>query len=188
MILGRNGVSLPVSASTLVEPVSVAFDGKRLFVGDAALHRVLVWNSLPTADDQPADAVLGQPDFNTFALSDAPGAASLHTPTALASDGTNLFVGDGADHRILIFYSRRDLSLVNEAVTNSASLLPAPFAPGTLITINGSGLSDSSEIAPDSNAEALPFELAGAQVISTVRRCPCTPSRLGKFKFNCLTT
>ncbi len=163
VILGRNGVSFPVSASTIVEPVSVAFDGKRLFVGDAALHRVLVWNSLPTVDDQPADAVLGQPDFSTFTLSDTPGAASLHTPTALASDGTNLFVGDGADHRILIF-TPGDLSLANEAVTNSASLLPPAFAPGTLITINGSGLSDSTETAPDSSATALPFELAGAQV------------------------
>jgi uncharacterized protein (TIGR03437 family) len=163
VILGRNGIPFPVSASTLIEPISVAFDGKRLFVGDAALHRVLVWNSLPATDDQPADAVLGQPDFTAFTLSDTPGSASLHTPSALASDGTNLFVGDSADHRILLF-SPGDLSLPNDAVINSASLLPAAFAPGTLITIKGSGLSESSETAPDSSAEALPFELAGAQV------------------------
>lgn len=163
VILGRNGASFPVSASTLLEPVSVAFDGKRLFVGDAALHRVLIWNSLPTVDDQPADAVLGQPDFATIALSDTPGAASLHTPSALASDGTNLFVGDRGDHRILIF-TPGDLNLANDAAINSASLLPAPFAPGTLITINGKELSDSTESAADGEAQALPYELGGVQV------------------------
>ena len=62
-VLGRSGSAAPITANSLVDPTSVAFDGKRLFVGDAALHRVLVWNNLPVADDQPADAVLGQPDF-----------------------------------------------------------------------------------------------------------------------------
>ncbi len=48
--LGRSTNDLSaVSASTIVDPVSVAFDGKRLFVGDAALHRILIWNSLPAS-------------------------------------------------------------------------------------------------------------------------------------------
>ena len=64
VVLGRSGSAASISANTLVDPTSVAFDGKRLFVGDAALHRVLVWNNLPVADDQPADAVLGQLDFS----------------------------------------------------------------------------------------------------------------------------
>ncbi|MGH8164678.1 MAG: hypothetical protein ACREP1_10125, partial [Rhodanobacteraceae bacterium] len=82
---GSPGDSGSVSATTIEDPVSVAFDGHRLFVGDAALHRVLVWNSLPVSGDRPADAVLGQPDF---ASADAPPGANAETigdPVALAS-------------------------------------------------------------------------------------------------------
>ena len=46
----------------------------------------------PASDDQPADAVLGEPDFSSFALSETPGSASLHTPSAIVSDGANLFM------------------------------------------------------------------------------------------------
>ncbi len=69
----------PVSAATLVEPVSVALDGHRLFVGDAALHRVLIWNSLPTSGAQPADVVLGQPDMNSYS-DKAPAPGRIATP------------------------------------------------------------------------------------------------------------
>ena len=37
--------------------------GGRLYVADKSNNRVLVWNSFPTVDFQPADHVLGQPDF-----------------------------------------------------------------------------------------------------------------------------
>ncbi len=39
-------------------PVSVATDGKHLLVADTENDRVLVWNSLPTENSQPADFVL----------------------------------------------------------------------------------------------------------------------------------
>jgi hypothetical protein len=68
-----------IRGSTLIEPISVALDGKHLFVGDAALKRVLVWNSLPTANNQPADAVLGQENFTSAETSEVPGAYS-HVP------------------------------------------------------------------------------------------------------------
>ena len=40
---------------------------------------------------------------------------------------------------------------------NSASLVAGPLAPGTLITINGAGLSDTTEIAPDDGMQPLPM-------------------------------
>ena len=54
---------------------TIAFDGKRLFVGDGALHRVLIWNSLPASDNEPANAVLGQPSFTSLNMTDVPGPA-----------------------------------------------------------------------------------------------------------------
>lgn len=163
LVLGHGDSSF-VSANTLVDPVSVAFDGKRLFVGDAALHRVLVWNSLPADESQPADVVLGQPNFNTVNMSDVPGPDTIDTPDALASDGTNLFVADEVNRRILVF-TAADTPLPNGSVVNSASFALGPFAPGTLITISGNNLSDTSESAPDDGQQALPKKLAGVEAI-----------------------
>ena len=165
VVLGRATRELSaISASSIVEPVSVVFDGKRLFAGDAALHRVLVWNSLPAIDNQPADAVLGQPNFTSVSASDNPGPETIGRPAALASDGVNLFVGDTVNRRILVFTSA-DAPLSNRAVLNSASLSDGPIAPGTLITIDGSNFSDASESAPDGDMERLPRSLAGVQVV-----------------------
>ncbi len=157
IVLGRGG-------SPLLEPTSVAFDGKRLFIGDAGLHRVLVWNTLPAADDQPADAVLGQPDFNSSVTNDVPGANTLHSPAALVSDGTNLFVADTADRRILVF-TPGDTALTSDAVVNSASLLATPLVTGGLVTIRTQGQSDSSKVEVVLNGEAVPVLSVSAEEI-----------------------
>jgi hypothetical protein len=52
-------------ASRLRFPYSVARDGAVLAVADTANNRVLLWQGLPLAGAfRPADAVLGQPDFD----------------------------------------------------------------------------------------------------------------------------
>lgn len=163
VILGSSSEG-PISASTLIDPVSVAFDGKRVFVGDAALHRVLVWNGLPTQDDQPADVVLGQPNFISSGIPDSPGADTIHLPAALASDGTDLFVADPPDQRILVF-SPGDFPLSPAAVANSASLMPGPVAPGTLINIK---LNRSARILESQQAgtgQRLQKKLGGVEVL-----------------------
>jgi DNA-binding beta-propeller fold protein YncE len=47
-------------------PMGVATDGKRLLVADAFNSRILIWNSFPVRNGQPADLVLGAPDFDTW--------------------------------------------------------------------------------------------------------------------------
>jgi len=145
-----------VLGESIVDPVSVAYDGHRLFVGDALQHRVLIWNALPSADNQPADVVLGQSDS-------AAGAASVGTPTALASDGTNLFVADTENRRILIF-STGDIDLSENDIVNSATLLSAPLAPGTLVTIHAAGAASNSQSAEPAGEGPLPTQLAGVEV------------------------
>jgi uncharacterized protein (TIGR03437 family) len=153
-----------VLSRPFLDPVSVALDGRHLFVGDAGWHRILVWNSLPSSDDTPADEVLGQPDFTSSTVNDPTGPASLHTPAALVSDGVNLFVADSADRRILVF-TPGDSALAADALVNSASLLSSAFAPGTLLTLQGSALSDASESAQNTEDSPLPHQLAGVQVL-----------------------
>lgn len=164
VILGGLSEALPLGPATLSNPVSVALDGKRLFVGDAALHRVLVWNTLPAVDEQPADSVLGQPDFVSASPTDLPEPHSIVTPLALASDGTNLFVADAASSRILVF-SPADTPLASDSVINSATLRTGPLAPGTLITLNGSSFADTTETASNDPHEPLPKRLGGLELV-----------------------
>ncbi|HWF47114.1 MAG TPA: hypothetical protein VG168_08920, partial [Bryobacteraceae bacterium] len=130
-------------ANGLQDPVSVEYDGSHLFVGDAGRHQVLVWRGLPVVDEQPPDAILGNPSEST-------GPDAIRTPAALASDGENLFVADPANRRILVF-TPGDVPLAHNALVNAASLAPDPLAIGTLIDIDGSGLSDGTFSAPDEN-------------------------------------
>jgi uncharacterized protein (TIGR03437 family) len=150
------GQKHPEVAIAVSEPVSVAYDGHRLFVGDASQHRVLIWNALPNSNDQPADAVLGQNDG-------ALGAATIGMPSALASDGTNLFVADTENRRILVF-SPGDIGLAEDAIINSASLLSTPLAPGTLITIRAPSLVQEDDTADPAPNMPLPTKLAGVEV------------------------
>src|SRR4051812_3247550 len=103
VVLGSaSDASASQSGTTLGDPISVALDGRRLFVGDAALHRVLIWNSLPKVGTQPADVVLGQSDFSSSS-DRVPAPARIARPSALFSDGKNLYVGDAVAHRVLVF-------------------------------------------------------------------------------------
>lgn len=171
VILDGSSAEATAFAGTVpVDPISVAFDGKHLFVGDAALQRILVWNSLPASSAQPADAILGEPAGNPNEGS-LPGPDTISRPSALASDGTNLYAADAVSHRILIF-TAGDIALGQAAVVNSASLAAGPLAPGTLITISGRNLSEAEDAAPDATEQTLPLELAGTEVLLDGRRLP----------------
>jgi uncharacterized protein (TIGR03437 family) len=160
----------PVSGSSLADPISVALDGNRLFVGDAKLHRVLIWNSLPATATQPADVVLGQPDLGSSS-GVFPAAARIVRPSALLSDGTNLFVADAAAHRVLVF-SPSDFPVPERSVLNSATGVHGPLAPGTLVTIEGENLAGRSETAIDDGEHSLPGTLAGIELLLNGRHLP----------------
>ncbi len=110
------------SAKTLLTPTSVTSDGQRLYVSDLGHNRVLIWNTIPTQNGQPADVVIGQPDMearlsnNSKALCEPTGtdangnptyprrcAATLEFPRFAISDGQRLFIADGGNDRILVF-------------------------------------------------------------------------------------
>ncbi len=121
---------IDAAQDSLLNPVSVTSDGSRVFVADLGHNRIMVWNHIPTQTQEPADVVIGQPDF-TSAISnyvsalcapldlnrdnipdtDANGnllypprcAGTLDFPRFALSDGQRLFVADGGNDRVLIF-------------------------------------------------------------------------------------
>ncbi len=125
--------------ATLDFPRFALSDGRRLFISDGGNDRVLVFNSIPTANGQSADAVLGQPDAQVNLASDSAdplrrsSADSMRTPMGLAWDGTNLYVADPFNRRVLVF-SLAEPVLPFTAVRNAASL--QVFATGA-VTFSG---------------------------------------------------
>ena len=91
-------------------------------MSDLGYNRVLIWNSFPTRNQQPADVVVGQPDMekrisnNVKALCHPVGqdvdgeniypavcGATLNFPRFALSDGKYLFIADGGNDRILVY-------------------------------------------------------------------------------------
>ncbi len=125
-------LTLPGSATTMLNPVGVSSDGVRLIVSDLGYNRILIFKSIPTQNQTAADIVLGQIDFTkTFSnqtqdLCESTGtdtdgnptypsrcAATMNFPRSAISDGTRLFVADTGNDRVLIF--NQIASLVNGA-------------------------------------------------------------------------
>ena len=92
-----------LNANGLRNPTGVASDGKILVVADTDNNRVLIWNSLPKANGQPADVVIGQPDFTHNGTAVPPTQTSLRGPEGVWLSGGKLFVADSQDNRVLIY-------------------------------------------------------------------------------------
>ncbi|MEA5571956.1 hypothetical protein [Calothrix sp. UHCC 0171] len=76
-----------------------------LWVSDTGHHRLLGWKNLPTHDSQPADWVIGQPDFfhEGQNAKTVPGRATFNVPTGICACGEGLAVADAWNHRVLIW-------------------------------------------------------------------------------------
>ena len=86
-------------------PTGVLVHEGRLVVADAWHHRVLVWDSVPTAHDTPPDHVLGQPDLSSVdpnAGGDAD-AGTFYWPFGIAMIGGRFHVADTGNRRVLIW-------------------------------------------------------------------------------------
>ncbi|MDH5407860.1 MAG: hypothetical protein OEY00_04555 [Gammaproteobacteria bacterium] len=103
----------------LAGPTGVSAVNGKLIVADNGNNRVLIWNSIPTTNNAPADIVLGQNSFTRCRQNDdnqdgAPdivdtievaSARTLADPSEVWSDGTRLVVADGLNQRVLIWNS-----------------------------------------------------------------------------------
>ena len=76
-----------------------------LWVSDTGHHRLLGWRSIPITDSQPADWVIGQPNFNSEGQNAKGklGRNTLNVPTGICSCGEGLAVADAWNHRVLIW-------------------------------------------------------------------------------------
>ena len=99
---------LSPAADTMFGPRGACLfgSGGSLWVADTGHHRLLGWRSLPIADGQPADWVIGQPDFVSEGQN-AKGEPKPHTvavPTGICACGEGMAVADAWNHRVLVWH------------------------------------------------------------------------------------
>ena len=153
-------------AGTLSFPRFTLSDGRRLYIADGGNDRVLIFNTIPTSNGAAADVVLGQKDFITDQVTDnedlftpnlqRSAADIIRTPTSLAWDGTNLYVADPFDRRIIVFTPGEPQVPLN-GVVNSASL--AVYAVGSI----------DFTAAPKEN-DKLTITIAGKDYVYTAKK------------------
>jgi len=86
------------AANNMLTPVSVTSDGTHLFVADLGYNRVLIWNEIPTTNQQAADVEIGQPNFTTGISDDAFSLPTTYTGTPPAPETAVLCtVSNGVD-------------------------------------------------------------------------------------------
>ena len=115
IILGNN--ITPEQIAIPIAPTPTTMFGPRaacllaptgpLWVADTGHHRLLGWQNLPTKDHQPADWIIGQPDFfhEGQNAKRTPGKSTFSVPTGICKCCNGLAVADAWNHRILIWYN-----------------------------------------------------------------------------------
>jgi len=111
----------------------LASDGSRLVAAVTFDNRVLIWDPFPTTSGEPADVVLGQPDFTSREFNEGGlGATSLGLPRrAEIAPGGEVLISDSVNDRILVWdavptvqRAPADTVLGRESFTSSDLLPP----------------------------------------------------------------
>lgn len=132
---------------TLRNPDGVAFspDGNKLIVADAMNHRILIWNTVPTSNNQPANVVIGQTNFTNRTSGTADNKFNRPTDVQVTPSG-KMIVTDRNNNRVLIFNTIPTSNNASADVvigqTNFANGLPATSSTRLRLPWNTS-------IAPD---------------------------------------
>jgi len=96
--------NIPANPSALRLPTAVATDGVRVVVADTNHNRVLIWNRIPTINNQPADVVIGQANFTGSGLpGPTPTATSMRGPQGVWIGNGRLYVADTQNNRVLVY-------------------------------------------------------------------------------------
>ena len=108
-VLGQSDFSSSsygTSASKFKWGINVFTDGSHLFLADSGNNRVLIWNSVPSSTNVPADIVIGQPNMTSATANNGGRSAkSLYSPQCIYSDGQKLYICDSGNSRVLVFNS-----------------------------------------------------------------------------------
>lgn len=102
----ENGGGEP-SARSMRWPHAITFWRGKLCVTDAGNNRIMIWDAVPTIDNEPCDWLLGQSDVRLVDHNQSlywPGAATLHMPYGVAAAGDWCIAADTANSRLIAWH------------------------------------------------------------------------------------
>ncbi|HLD92367.1 MAG TPA: Ig-like domain-containing protein [Patescibacteria group bacterium] len=100
-----------LAAHTLNVPRGIFVHEGQLYIADTGNNRVLIFDTIPSADQADADLVLGQPDMDeNTANNGGIGSHSLYSPTDIVVINNKLLVADYTNYRILIWNTIPDIN------------------------------------------------------------------------------
>ncbi len=91
----------PIAANNFDSSEGIAYDGTQFFAADVSRNRVLVWNGVPSADNQNAAFVIGQGNFST--ITSGRSQSQLNAPRGICVGGGKLWVPDYNNRRVMMF-------------------------------------------------------------------------------------
>jgi len=185
-------------ASGLSQPSHAVLAGMITYVVDTGNNRLLVYTAA-LATGMSASAVLGQATLMGAATNQGggPGANTLSAPSAALVDGTNLYVADRGNHRLLRF------SAPPATNASAAQVVGQPNSTSGNVdakTVNGSGFDGIACLATSGNniivgdrynSRVMVFDKGDLHLVSVVGKssstahcsstqsafpCPATPS------------
>ncbi|PIZ10944.1 hypothetical protein COY54_00935 [Candidatus Falkowbacteria bacterium CG_4_10_14_0_8_um_filter_41_36] len=154
-----------LSASSLSEPRAIDVSGGKLLVADRSNNRVLIWNTIPTTDNQAADVVLGQPNMTSSTANNGGITAhSLYQPNGVAVVNGKLYISDSGNNRVLIFNTipttnqqDADLVLGQPNMTSNTANNGGISSHSIKAPINVSGTADKLLVTDSGNHRVLIF-------------------------------
>lgn len=164
---GFSGDGGAAAAAELSYPAAVAVDASgNLYIADTGNNRV----RMVTTDGNIATiSGTGEASFN--GENGAALAMALFNPGGVALDGQgNLWVADTGNNRVRMLSPTQTVvtppQLVSVALTNAASLLPGPIAPGEIFSVFGNGIGPEIAVSGVFDAsEILSTTLDSVQVL-----------------------
>ncbi|WP_455208735.1 hypothetical protein [Kaarinaea lacus] len=142
------------SSSTLSGPAAVFVGNDKLVIADNLNQRILIWNSIPTANGAAADIVVGQQNFDNCLPNDSDGdgitdtvsASTLNNPGGIWTDGTRLLIADTGNHRVLVWNTMPTVSgQAADVVLGQADMISATPA------LSQSGLNSPKSVTSNGN-------------------------------------
>jgi hypothetical protein len=113
----ENGGGTPTASSMRWGHSLAVWQGNLVLV-DAGNNRVLIWDGIPTENNAPCVAVLGQKTFDQVDINQGnyyPAAGTLNLPYGIAATDEWLLVSDTANSRLLGWRHQANLTSLNGA-------------------------------------------------------------------------
>ena len=135
-VLGQSDFTTATTGTTqskLSGPSAIAYLSPNLYVASDGNHRVMVFDVSSITDGENAVNVLGQSDFTTG--TNGTTQSKLNTPEAVQIIGSNLYVSDNNNNRIMIF----DVSSITDG-ENAVNVLGQSSFTTSTSSLTQSGL------------------------------------------------